>query len=84
MTRILGWLLAGALVAPALAGGDERPKADAQFKREGDAKRREKLDPMEWKAPRSELKTESWVKGEVTTFAKLRGKVVLVDFWGTW
>ena len=62
---------------------DERPKADAQLQREGDAARRKLLDPLEWKtAP--ELVVEKWVQGEATTFEKLRGKVVLIDFWGTW
>ena len=55
---------------------------DEGFRREGDAKRREKLDKLEGKAaPKWEF--EKWIQGE-TTQKELKGKVILVDFWGVW
>ena len=62
---------------------EERPKTDAQFKREGDPKRRALIDMLEWKEP-PDLRVENWIQGEPTTFKKLRGSVVLVEFWGNW
>ena len=69
--------------AGAAAMANERPKEDAGFAREGDAARRKIVDALEWKAP-PKLATERWVNGEATTFEKLKGRVVLIDFWGTW
>jgi hypothetical protein len=55
---------------------------DGEIKREGKGARREKLDAMEGKAaPAWEF--EEWVQGE-TDLEKLKGKVVLIDFWGVW
>ncbi|MGE5293310.1 MAG: redoxin domain-containing protein, partial [Solirubrobacterales bacterium] len=34
--------------------------------------------------PAPELQVAEWVKGEPVTLAELKGKVVLLDFWGTW
>jgi len=34
--------------------------------------------------PAAELQVSEWVKGEPLTLAELRGKVVLLDFWGLW
>jgi hypothetical protein len=71
--RIIGLL---AMVGVALGF----PQDD--FKREGKGERRASLDLMEGKkAP--EWKVEEWISGE-TTLRELRGKVVLIDFWGTW
>jgi hypothetical protein len=52
------------------------------FKREGKGERRTALDKMEGK-PAPEWQIEEWISGE-TTLKDLRGKVVLIDFWGTW
>ncbi len=57
--------------------------SDRDFAREGDGERRKALDALEGK-PASEIEVESWVAGEATTLRKLAGKVVLLDFWGTW
>ena len=52
------------------------------FKREGKGERRSALDAMEGKkAP--EWQVEEWISGK-TTLKELKGKVVLIDFWGTW
>jgi hypothetical protein len=53
------------------------------FAREGDGDRRKALDAMEGK-PAPEIEAEAWLSGEATTLRKLEGKVVLLDFWGTW
>jgi len=34
--------------------------------------------------PAAELQVSEWVKGELVTLAELKGKVVLLDFWGLW
>ncbi len=34
--------------------------------------------------PATELHVSEWVKGEPVTLAELKGKVVLLDFWGLW
>ena len=34
--------------------------------------------------PATELHVAEWVKGEPVTLAELKGKVVLLDFWGLW
>ncbi len=34
--------------------------------------------------PAPELKVDRWLVGEPTTMAALRGKIVVLDFWGTW
>lgn len=34
--------------------------------------------------PATELHMSEWVKGEPVTLAELKGKVVLLDFWGLW
>ena len=52
------------------------------FKREGKGERRAALDKMEGQ-PAPEWQIEEWISGE-TTLKDLRGKVVLIDFWGTW
>ncbi len=58
------------------------PVPQDDFKREGKGERRAALDKMEGaKAP--EWQVEEWISGE-TTLKELRGKVVLIDFWGTW
>ena len=52
------------------------------FQREGDGERREALDKMEGQAAPA-WEAESWVQGE-TTLKDLKGKVILLDFWGVW
>ncbi len=56
------------------------------FQREGSGERRAALDAMEGKAPPA-LAVSQWMntsrKGGLR-LADLKGKVVLLDFWGTW
>jgi len=56
---------------------------DRNFEREGEGDRRKDLDAMEGK-PAPEIEVDRWLKGEPATLKTLRGKVVLLDFWGTW
>ena len=68
--------LAFALGAPAMGAGDD-------FQRE--PRNRDKKDPLEGK-PAPALQVTGWMNtgGEALTLESLRGKVVVLDFWGTW
>ncbi len=48
-------------------------------------KNRDKKDPLEGKAPPA-LQVAGWMNtgGEALSLESLRGKVVVLDFWGTW
>ena len=62
------------------------PAIAQDFQREGNGERRAALDAMEGKAPPA-LTVTQWMnasqKGGLS-LAGLKGKVVLLDFWGTW
>src|SRR5262245_27437069 len=83
------WTLLLGLAATLLACGHEepskksRPPGDAAYQPDGDGTRREVANAHELHAP-PELRVETWVKGDQTNFARLRGKVVLLYFWGCW
>jgi thiol-disulfide isomerase/thioredoxin len=72
-------------IALALMGAAPQDKKADDFKREGDGERRAQLDEMEGKAP-PELKVTDWqnTAGKVLRLRDLRGKVVVIDFWGVW
>ena len=60
--------------------------AQEDFQREGDGERRAALDAMEGKAPPA-LTVTQWMNTSHKSglrLADLKGKVVLLDFWGTW
>lgn len=73
------WFAAGLLAAAALATAQE------PFPREGTPEQRAKKDPLEGKAPPA-LVVKDWLNtdGKPLDLASLRGKVVVLDFWGTW
>ncbi|HYO07694.1 MAG TPA: TlpA disulfide reductase family protein [Tepidisphaeraceae bacterium] len=50
---------------------------------EGDAAQRERFKDLEGK-PAPPLQVDQWTNGDAVTLEALRGKVVLLDFWGTW
>ncbi len=56
---------------------------DRGFEREGEGDRRRDLDAMEGKAA-PEIEADRWLRGEPATIRDLRGKVVLLEFWGAW
>ena len=64
------------MAVPAFAGGDD-------FKREN--KNRAFKDALEGKAPPA-LQVDQWINAgpEGVSWESLRGKVVVIDFWGTW
>jgi hypothetical protein len=70
--------LAALLLAPLAAQQDG-------FPREGNPTQRTKKDPLEGKAPPA-LSVGEWLNtdGKPITWEGLRGKVVLIDFWGVW
>ncbi len=76
MKTLLRTALLVSLVLPAAASGDD-------FQREG--KNRDVKDAMEGKAPPA-LNVENWINtdGKPLDLAALKGKVVVIDFWGTW
>ena len=76
LTTTLALFMGCCLPALAADGADD-------FKREGS--NREVKDAMEGKAPPA-LRVQGWmnVDGESLTLESLRGKVVVLDFWGTW
>lgn len=55
------------------------------FQREGNEAARAKKDPLEGKAPPS-LNVTGWLNtdGKAIKLADLKGKVVVLDFWGVW
>jgi cytochrome oxidase Cu insertion factor (SCO1/SenC/PrrC family) len=75
-------LIAGALLL--LVTATVSAQVD-DFKREGDEEARARKDPLEGKAPPA-LVAESWMNtdGQALTLEAQRGKVVVLDFWGTW
>lgn len=75
------WLI-GAITA-CLIGGASAQKVE--FPREGKPAERAQKDPLEGKAPPA-LQVADWrnTDGKPLDWALLRGKVVLIDFWGTW
>jgi len=75
--------LLAALALGALLGAPAGDKKDGDFEREGKGERREALDAMEGKAPPA-LEIAEWINTKPLDLEKLRGKVVLLDFWGNW
>ena len=55
------------------------------FKREGTPEQRAVKDPLEGKAP-PKLDVVNWMNtgDKGLTWKELRGKVVVLDFWGVW
>ena len=50
---------------------------------EGDAARRKLLATLEGK-PAPALEVTNWVNSATTSLADLKGKIVVLDFWGVW
>lgn len=75
MKKLLFGLSIALALAPLNAAQDD-------FQREGDRTHKDKL---EGKAPPA-LQVQSWMNtgGKALDLASLRGKVVVLDFWGTW
>ena len=86
MHRIVVALLCTGLVLPAVAGlataGDEDFTRE---RRDNKPERNRAADALEGKAP-PPLQVSDWrnTGGQALDWAALRGKVVVIDFWGTW
>ena len=82
ITMTSRWLIlpAALCLAGIAASQGEVPKDG--FPREAP---RAKKDPLEGKAPPA-LQVRDWLNtdGKALSLADLRGKVVLIDFWGVW
>lgn len=50
---------------------------------EGDAARRQLLAEIQGK-PAPELEVKDWISGKPLKISELKGKVVMIDFWGKW
>lgn len=68
-----------------LFGPDQPPTASGPFLREGNGNQRAAKDAMEGRPP-PPLQVEHWMNtdGKPVALESLRGKVVLIEFWGTW
>ena len=73
-----------ALIVGAAAAAYAVPSGD-DFQREGSGENRAAKDALEGKAPPA-LAVTGWMNtgGESLDLASLKGKVVVLDFWGTW
>lgn len=72
-----------ALIGALIAGNPTGAEAD-DFKREGNPEQRVPKDALEGKAPPA-LQVERWMNvDEPLELDGLAGKVVVLDFWGTW
>src|SRR5262245_44403789 len=82
MSRKLLSLAALVGLVPLFIGADDAKKDDFKRERkEGDTTK----DSLEGKSPPA-LKVQGWANsdGKELKLAELKGKVVLLDFWGTW
>jgi thiol-disulfide isomerase/thioredoxin len=68
-----------------VAGATTLVLADDDFKREGEGERRAAKDALEGKTPPA-LEVTGWLNtdGKDLSLDKLKGKVVVLDFWGVW
>jgi cytochrome oxidase Cu insertion factor (SCO1/SenC/PrrC family) len=67
----------------AVSAGVGVARQQGKVRLEGDAARRKALAAIEGK-PAPELQPQRWLNGKPVKLADLKGKVVLLDFWGKW
>ena len=77
-----GWMVlaAAGLALPTVVAGAQQA---GQVRLEGDPARRQALAALQGR-PAPELAVERWVAGKAQKLADLKGKVILLDFWGKW
>jgi cytochrome c biogenesis protein CcmG, thiol:disulfide interchange protein DsbE len=56
---------------------------DLSFAEEGDAPSRERLAEIQG-APAIPISLDNWINSEPLELEKLKGKIVVLDFWATW
>lgn len=88
--KVAAVLLASLSLTGSLWAGDDelqRERKNEKSTRPGMAKRavaqNAAKDALEGHAP-PPLTVEGWINSEGLTWADLHGKVVVIDFWGTW
>lgn len=83
MHRSIIILCAVALAFPLLSA--DEPSSDFERERKGSAEQNAAKDAVEGKAPPA-LAVKDWLNtdGKALDWVALRGKVVVIDFWGTW
>lgn len=83
MKRTPTHIAAAALLGAAALASGSTPSLDDGFPRED--RNRGSKDALEGHAP-PPLQVEGWlnVDGDSLQLSELRGKVVVIDFWGTW
>lgn len=57
---------------------------DFSFAYEGDEKKRERLKGLQDSDNPPALQVEGWMNSDPLSLEKLKGKVVVLDFWATW
>ena len=80
-------VLAGFLLAACDSENIEKavtPKYDLSFSFEGDAKSRKRLKTIQGTIHPPQLDVTDWVNAPETSLEKLKGKIVVLDFWATW
>ena len=83
--RAISLLACAILSTPAFAAGQTEGKR-AEIRTnwlEGDADSRARFKAIQDKPARA-LEVQNWINSDALTLASLKGKVVLIDFWGTW
>ena len=85
MRRFVAALLFTGLVLPGVAGLASAGDEEFARERKGVPEKDRPKDALEGKAP-PPLQVSDWqnTDGKALDWAALRGKVVVIDFWGTW
>lgn len=76
-------LLCAGLAVSSFATGSVSAEDKEKFARERKPSNQAAKDALEGKAP-PKLMVKNWMNSKPLSLEKLSGKVVVIDFWGTW